>query len=702
MKQAILTLLLTVLGFANVAAQTDGEQVLVFRNTGDINLFYSSEIDSIVVSDYDADSVLHDAPVSQVFYTKDTIMLVPLAEIDSVAFGNRNTMEFCAEVRQITADSIWILRYDGTNIYYKGDTPAEVLPTTGEKVFYGTMDERFPAGLTAVVNSVSKVDGEHVVGVSAIGLDEIFSRLFYAGEINMLPTDEQQRKQSRAAIELKKELKGDLPLGDFGSMGVAGDIAVKGKAVVAPLRGYYNIDATVDTKFKSNVKLTAAKISTGNKLQKTILTVPLGIYAFVFQPEINVNLFAEIDGEMKFDTEFSRSFSTRVLWTRQSGKDDVFDIKNNNNSKEGYKDEAKIEVLCNGSLFVGLNPVVNFKVIGDVAGARAKFKVGPVLSGQVGFSMIRDLSQYNSELYAKASLEAALRLKTVFSLYHIGLPWEDEQEKEFLPWQKDFFKYKINLFPDYYETKGVLYAQKDSVEVSTATKSKNEIIRDLETGFEVVNAQGNVLDSMFVDTIKANTTSAQGVETTFVFSTNNVKPTEQLVLRPVFHYAGVTVRAADVAVMSDMQIQPMVFGQSNGAVTYLSGVPFSGSAVGNGTFYMAGPYLPIPVNDTVFAKKKVISTGIFLGEENDITGTWIGNEYGVDVTYSFNADGTGYFADDNGQKAFTYTKDNPQAGNVTMIFDAGGTKTIRVTFYSQNSMSCVVPPATEKFTLNKQ
>ena len=46
--------------------------------------------------------------------------------------------------------------------------------------------------------------------------------------------------------------------------------------------------------------------------------------------------------------------------------------------------------------------------------------------------MIRDLSQYNSELYAKASLEAALRLKTVFSLYHIGLPWEDEQEKEFL------------------------------------------------------------------------------------------------------------------------------------------------------------------------------------------------------------------------------------------------------------------------------
>lgn len=342
MKQAILTLLLAVLGFANVAAQTDGEQVLVFRNTGDINLFYSSEIDSIVVSDYDADSVLHDTPVSQVFYTKDTIMLVPLAEIDSVAFGSRNTMEFCAGVRQITADSIWILRYDGTNIYYKGDTPAEVLPTTGEKVFYGAMDERFPAGLAAVVNSVSKVDGEHIVGVSAIGLDEIFSRLFYAGEINMLQTEESQRKQSRAAIELKKELKGDLPLGDFGSMGVAGDIVVKGKAVVAPLRGYYNIDATVDTKFKSNVKLTAAKISTGNKLQKTILTVPLGIYAFVFQPEINVNLFAEIDGEMKFDTEFSRSFSTRVLWTRQSGKEDVFDIKNNNNSKEGYKDEAKI------------------------------------------------------------------------------------------------------------------------------------------------------------------------------------------------------------------------------------------------------------------------------------------------------------------------------------------------------------------------
>ena len=65
MKQAILTLLLTVLGFANVAAQTDGEQVLVFRNTGDINLFYSSEIDSIVVSDYDATACCTTHPLAR-------------------------------------------------------------------------------------------------------------------------------------------------------------------------------------------------------------------------------------------------------------------------------------------------------------------------------------------------------------------------------------------------------------------------------------------------------------------------------------------------------------------------------------------------------------------------------------------------------------------------------------------------------------
>lgn len=47
-------------------AQSDDEQVLVFRNTGEVNLFFTSEIDSIVMSCYDADSVMHDRPVSQV------------------------------------------------------------------------------------------------------------------------------------------------------------------------------------------------------------------------------------------------------------------------------------------------------------------------------------------------------------------------------------------------------------------------------------------------------------------------------------------------------------------------------------------------------------------------------------------------------------------------------------------------------------
>ena len=120
-------------------AQSDDEQVLVFRHSGEVNLFYASQLDCIELSAYDAEGILHDEVVSQVFYADDTTMIVPIAEIDSVAFGSRNEIEMRPDVKDMTAetDLPWILRFDGESIYYKLSTPATVLPKVGERLFYG-------------------------------------------------------------------------------------------------------------------------------------------------------------------------------------------------------------------------------------------------------------------------------------------------------------------------------------------------------------------------------------------------------------------------------------------------------------------------------------------------------------------------------------------------------------------------------------
>jgi hypothetical protein len=111
--------------------------MLVFRNTGEVNLLYSSQVDSIVCSIFDKDSVVHDKYVSQVFYTSDTILVVPISEIDSVTFGSRNIVDFKPGIRHFSESDIsYIIRYDGNYVYYRTGTPSNILPKVGEKLFW--------------------------------------------------------------------------------------------------------------------------------------------------------------------------------------------------------------------------------------------------------------------------------------------------------------------------------------------------------------------------------------------------------------------------------------------------------------------------------------------------------------------------------------------------------------------------------------
>lgn len=87
----IITLFLSLIALLPICAQTErGEQVLVFRNTGEVNLFFSEQLDSIVYSRLDTSNIKHEDIVSQIFYSPDTAIIIPINEIDSVAFGSRN------------------------------------------------------------------------------------------------------------------------------------------------------------------------------------------------------------------------------------------------------------------------------------------------------------------------------------------------------------------------------------------------------------------------------------------------------------------------------------------------------------------------------------------------------------------------------------------------------------------------------------
>lgn len=190
--------------------EEQGEQLLVFRNTGVVDLLYTQEVDSILTTDS-----------TQVFYAKDTTLIVPFAELDSVAVGSRNEMKFHKGVRELTAqdDLPWIIRFDGQSVYYRLTTPTNILPSVGTKLFYKIedhMNERtiFPFGLSVKVTNVTTLSEEIRVDVEVVPLNEIFERLFFAGSFSGSQPVAASVKQNsrRTPVHATLELGHFLPL----------------------------------------------------------------------------------------------------------------------------------------------------------------------------------------------------------------------------------------------------------------------------------------------------------------------------------------------------------------------------------------------------------------------------------------------------------------------------------------------------------
>ena len=85
MKKLFITLLLASAAVVGMA-QDIGEAFYIYRNDGQFNAFFCEDVDSIAYSYYDTEGNCYDEVVSQVVYTRDSVFLIPLAAVDSVAF----------------------------------------------------------------------------------------------------------------------------------------------------------------------------------------------------------------------------------------------------------------------------------------------------------------------------------------------------------------------------------------------------------------------------------------------------------------------------------------------------------------------------------------------------------------------------------------------------------------------------------------
>lgn len=668
----IISMLIACLMIHAQEAET-GEQLLVFRNTGEVNLLYTNEVDSVLTTD-----------TTQIFYSKDTVLIVPIAELDSVAIGSRNEAVYLNGVRKLTtnADLPWIIRFDGQSIYYRKDTPTNILPNVGMKLFYGLEEYQadnsiFPYGLSAKVSAITKLTDEIRVDIDLLELEEIFSRLFYAGriyrEMNVVPA--RKYAPHKASVNADINLVFDIPLGELGNINVHGKVIVSGDAVVGLRQSHVDLDLKYG--YGVDVQLQAKENADYHFEELLGQTIRVGTFFGLLNIEVSAGAFADLSAELNFGMKMERSYHRKLLWDRM-GDESSFEFRNVNGNGT-YDDEAKIDLTLDGSLFFGPLLHIDFAPIGKSVGARAKVKIGPEITGDINMGMLANMRDYQPEAYGNAELTFCGKIAMegyLINRHH--LIWGDIDEHKIFTLDESFGKYNLQLFPDYQESTAVATTSiTEELKTDMATYIPEPPLTDIETGFEIVDSSGEIVDSLFVGTILAE---SEDIDKEQTFDAEMVLPStirqEQLegyTMRPIFHYAGYTISAPPVSVKKDVLLQPYTTIQSNGAMALISSGPFLGTAIQDSTLYTMGSYLPVPPKRRkIYDTYKPIEIGQIITTEKagQLIGTWSGKMDDEDVILVFEEEGTGSMSKEGrNPRTFTYESNTPQTGDLFIAFD---------------------------------
>lgn len=273
-------MLTTVVGIS----QTIGEAFYVYRNDGMINTFFRSEIDSIVYSYYDADSLLYEEIVSQVVYTPDSIYQIPLAVIDSVGFITPETRYQPNAIRLEGEIRDYILGSDSLIVYFRSDTPNSILPKIGDKLVTTEMSDVFEGGFLGQVESIAETNDTIILKCNMIGLDEVFECFYYSNSYEQPQSANRRRALSWNGsfspgpfdFSLTNHLKAWLQPVDCPwkvtpkyDVKISPSFHSKGSIIVHPIKGVViNLDIKQQTAISQDIAMTGS-ISVSQPILKT-------------------------------------------------------------------------------------------------------------------------------------------------------------------------------------------------------------------------------------------------------------------------------------------------------------------------------------------------------------------------------------------------------------------------------------------------
>lgn len=251
----------------------------IYRNDGDFNVFFHNMVDSIVYSNYDADSVYHADIVSQVVYAVDSIYFIPLAAIDSVGFITPEPV-YKPGTRVLDEDfKSYVLSVDSLTIRVSNTITSDLLPRQGDKIVTTEMDDIFPIGFAGEVIEVASSGTTTEIICQSVALEDIFE--VYYGITQ--PVIEERRARQR--LESNQHLPGSYRVYAPGKLSVS----------LHNFAGFAN-------SYQKNDELSFDL----NEFKADISVTPVirGMGSLVITPEIGTNISLFIEGRYQLEENF--------------------------------------------------------------------------------------------------------------------------------------------------------------------------------------------------------------------------------------------------------------------------------------------------------------------------------------------------------------------------------------------------------------
>lgn len=713
MKNTVAALCFVILSFASVfAADASHKPILIFRTNGVIDLLYNDEVSKIELSKLDVDSVEHENYVIQEFYlTGDSVLRIPIEEIDSVAFGARNSIKPKKNVRRLTDEEAnAITKFDGSALYYASSTPSSLIVSSGEIVYYDRITDVMPYGLCAKVGDVKTQQGEIVANITYLDPSDVFDEYLIFN-----PSSEFTKSSARFNAFDKRypfvinaqgdgyKIHSELNLLDIN--------LEPSDEVYNPIKDYYH------TRFRlyisPKVELDMTVLSESGELEfcsETVRTPKIG--SWWLKAYADLGFFLRFWAEMGFNFKAELSYEVEFEWIRNDGQDQFTNpivIERNR-----FTNEILSEIHFKGELFFGAKIKLYLSTLFNRIGAGASIYFGPNLTADFSLASIQKLGKdFDEALYGKAELYAEPRLLFEPFWYHLDhILWGDLAEYE-LPFKSDlrFSKRTLKLFPDFNtravsakETQSFVQQPNAPKAIDIASYSETNIEMPLDIKYEIEDAQsGNVIAEVpdYTATVNSHSEELQTYNTELILSDSlaNMDP-KNVRVSPIIQYGEYRVHARPASVASDMVFSPIIATLSNNSAYFVSGMtPVSQHDYEERT-YIEGNILPIADSNSKFdntANTIEFENLAIPGTFNRLIGTWSGIIDNQQTTLSFNADSTGTY----NEESFSYRINSPTKGGVSITLDNDGSIVFYILKITDNALQIMDRKMINKYTLSK-